>query len=301
MLSDRLVAFFDILGFSERLRTMDIADLHRLYAELIDDVADTVFNPQILGLQPQRKSNFDRANFLFDSIVLVSRDLTVDFGRPAVHDFLMSCASLMEKSFALQLPLRGAISFGDYLEDPERNMFLCREFADLVREEKAQEWSGCIVLAPALERVLPVLYLDPGGELHYEHRAQVLAQYNAPFKAAEGQRRQRYWCVNWVYFLSQSELGKGLAFLKPPKLNNTTEFVRYIQSLPAEDRPLPEAFRPAVKVLGQGTLGGVRIKFVDAEGNGVDPPTEAKLTIRLVAGSQTAQFQGPPIPDVDDP
>jgi hypothetical protein len=300
LLSHRLIGFFDILGFSDRLRTMDIAALHKLYARLIDDVANTVFNPQVLGLAiPLRKSNFDRANFLFDSIVLVSRDLTVDLGRPAIHDFLMSCSSLMEKSFVMQLPLRGAIGFGDYLEDNNRNIFLSREFADLVRVEKAQEWSGCIVLPSALKLVLPVLYLNPDAESHYQHRAQVLAPYDVPFKGSANQPLQEYWSINWVYFLNQSELEHGLTFLTAPKLDNTTKFVRYIEALPYVDRLLPETFRPAVRVLGQGTLGGVRIKFVDASGNGVDPPNEAMLSIKLVAGSQAVVFHGPPIPEAD--
>lgn len=64
ILSQRLIGFFDILGFSDRLRTMDITDLHHLYAELIDDVKNTVFSSEILGTpDKKRKANFDRANF----------------------------------------------------------------------------------------------------------------------------------------------------------------------------------------------------------------------------------------------
>src|SRR5688572_10707044 len=108
LLRGRLIGFFDILGFSQRLQDMELSTLHQLYAELIDDVRRTVFNPQILGAPEGRtKSNFERASFLFDSIVLVSRELLSDSGRPAIHDFLMSCSTLMEKSFAKQLPLRG--------------------------------------------------------------------------------------------------------------------------------------------------------------------------------------------------
>jgi hypothetical protein len=298
ILSQRLIGFFDILGFSDRLRTMEITDLHHLYAELIDDVRSTVFSPEILGTaDKQLKSNFDRANFLFDSIVLVSRDLASEQIGPAIHDFLMSCASLMEKSFVKQLPLRGAISFGDYLEDSGRNIFLSREFANLVRMEKAQEWSGCIVLLEAIEKILPIIFLQPDAPIHYEHRAMVLVPYDVPFKSINTRLSKTYWCINWVYFLNPDEKATGLAFLKSPKLENTLGFVQHVDSLPDEDRPLPEKFRPAVRLLGQGTRFGVRIKFIDANGNGADPPADARLQIVLNMGSTNVVFQGPPMPD----
>lgn len=301
MLAQRLIGFFDILGFSVRLRTMEMTDLHHLYADLIDDVQGTVFSPEILGRAgKQRKSNFDRANFLFDSIVLVSRALTPEDARQAVHDFLMSCASLMEKSFTRQLPLRGAVGFGDYLEDSERNIFLSREFANLVRVEKGQEWSGCIVLPEATEKILPVLFLNPDAPKHYEHRAMVLAPYEVPFKSTEKPHSGNYWCINWVYFLSPEERSAGLAFLKSPKLENTLKFVQHVESLPDEERPLPEKFLPAVRLLAQGTLSGVRIKFLDDRGNAVDPPAGVPLKIVLKAGSEQVTFQGPPITDREE-
>lgn len=306
LLRGRLIGFFDILGFSQRLQDMELFALHHLYAELIDDARSTVFNSKILGLsEGQTKANFDRASFLFDSIVLVSRELSSDFGRPAIHDFLMSCSTLLEKSFAKQLPLRGVIGFGDYLEDDQRNIFLSREFAEMVRTEKAQDWSGCVVLRSAEKQILPVVFLEPNASTHYEHQAQVLALYKVPFKthgnSESGERASASaWCVNWVYFLDQADLEQGLQFLKGSKRSHTERFIRYITQLPDEVRPLPKNFSPAVRLLAQGTLGGVRIKFLDEDGRGVDPPQDAALLIKLIAGSQTAVFQGPPIPDPEN-
>lgn len=298
ILSQRLIGFFDILGFSDRLRTMEITDLHHLYAKLIDDVKNTVFSSEILGTpDKQRKANFDRANFLFDSIVLVSRDLNSEPISPAAHDFLMSCSSLMEKSFAMQLPLRGAIGFGDYLEDSERNIFLSSEFANLVRAEKAQEWSGCIVLPEANLKLLPVVFLEPDAPTHYEHRAMPIAFYEVPFKSTESLQLRRYWCVNWVYFLNPSSCEAGLGFLKSPKFENTLKFVRYIEGLPDKEQPLPDTFLPAVRVLTQGTRCGARLKFIDASGNGVDPPAGRKFNVVFKAGSDHLIAQGPPLLD----
>jgi hypothetical protein len=298
LLPQRLIAFFDILGFSDRLGSMPLTDLHALYVQLIDDVRMTVFSSEVIGTpQKPSKSNFDRANFLFDSIILVSRDLSDEHAGGAIHDFLMSCSLLMEKSFAKQLPLRGAIGFGDYLEDTERNIFLSPEFANLARIEKDQEWSGCVVLPDAMEKILPVIFLQPDlATPHYEHRAMVLSLFDVPFKSSEHVQPGKHWCINWVYFLDPFDRATGLEFLKSPKRENTIRFVEYIEKLPDEDRRLPNQFRPAVRVLGQGTRAGVRIKFINESGKGVDPPASCRVNISLNLGAYSIVL---PVPLVD--
>jgi hypothetical protein len=297
LLPQRLIAFFDILGFSDRLRSMPLTDLHALYVQLIDDVQQTVFSSEVIGApQESRRLNFDRANFLFDSIVLVSRDLSDERAGAAIHDFLMSCASLMEKSFAKQLPLRGAVSLGDYLEDTERNIFLSPEFVNLARVEKDQDWSGCVVLATAMGKILPVIFLQPDRPTHYEHRAMVLSLFDVPFKSGGLMPPGKHWCINWVYFLDPFERATGLEFLTPPKRDNTLKFMTFIEGLPDEDRPLPDQFRPAVRVLGQGTRAGFRVKFVDESGKGVDPPASCQISVVLNLG---ADFVVAPVPFVD--
>lgn len=300
VLPRRLIAFFDILGFSDRLRNMSLTDLHALYSQLIDAVPQTVFSGEVLGTpRKSRKLNFDRANFLFDSIVLVSRDLSDERAAGAIHDFLMSCALLMQMSFAKQLPLRGAVSFGDYLEDTERKIFLSPEFANLARVEKDQEWSGCVVLPSAVSKFLPIVFLQPDLDTHYEHRAMVLSLFDVPFKSGGHLPPGKHWCINWVYFLNLFDRAAGIEFLKPPKRENTVRFLEFIGNLPDEDRPLPDQFRPAVPVLAQATRGGVTLKFVDDSGRAVDPPASCRVNISLTLGTHSLVFPGPPFQNTD--
>ncbi len=200
----------------------------------------------------------------------------------------------MQKGFATRLPLRGAIAFGDYLEDTGRNIFLSPEFSSLAHAERDQDWSGCVVLPQAANRIIPVVF--PGEQdaaAPDEHRAMVLSHFDVPSKSSKPSSLQ--WCLNWVYFLNPTDLAGGLQFLKSAKRENTLKFIDFIRRLPDEDRPLPEGFAPAVRILAQYTLGGVTLKFVDSSGNGVELPGSApRLKLRLEIGGKTIAFPGPP-------
>ncbi len=294
ILSNRLIAFFDILGFSDRLRSMDVQELHSLYAGLIDQVDKSVFNQEVLNHPSiKTKSNFAIAQFLFDSIVLVSKDISGDNYHSNVNDFILACSSLMEQSFERKLPLRGVIGLGDYLSDEERNIFLAREFADMIHLEKQQEWSGCIFTSQAIQYILPVFFLNPELDHHRQHRAMILTDYDVPFKEIS-EKEQKSWCLNWVYFLSPTEIIRGLDYLTGTKQKNTLAFVDYIQNLPDERRVLPESFLPVVNVLAQGSKGGVRIKFVNEHGEAAEPPKGVKINIELRVGEMGYRIQGPP-------
>ena len=292
--TNRLIAFFDILGFSERLRSMDLTTLHSLYSELIDQVSKSVFNQEVLN-QPgvATKSNFSKAQFLFDSIVLVSKDISGENYNSNVNDFIFACSSLMEQSFERALPLRGVIGLGDYLDDRERNIFLAREFADMVHLEKQQEWSGCIFTPSAIQHILPVFFLQPELKTHYQHKAMILTDYDVPFKALFASS-DKFWCLNWVYFLNPSGRRNGLDFLVGDKKANTSTFIDYILGLPDADRSVPETYLPVTHVLAQGTIGGVRIKFVNAEGEPAEPPKGVNVNMSLKVGDTEYRFQGPP-------
>ena len=74
LLSRRLVAFCDILGFTERLKTSPLRDLHATYSRLIDHANSKIFQ-QEAGVGSPHHRNFARADFLFDSVLLVSNPL----------------------------------------------------------------------------------------------------------------------------------------------------------------------------------------------------------------------------------
>ena len=133
-LDNRLVGFFDILGFSSALKTRSIGDIHKIYSDLIDEFRSKIFNPQTMaGSQEPVQVRFALARIIFDSIVLVSEPIVEN---KSIANFLIGAIRLMEASFVRRLPLRGAIGTGDVLVDEDRSIILSSAFPSLVKAEK---------------------------------------------------------------------------------------------------------------------------------------------------------------------
>lgn len=287
LLEDRLLAFFDVLGFSAKLVERGERGLHSTYANLIDEVRKTVFSStqHSAGGETAPRANFDRAYLFSDSIVLVSGPLT-DGGHPAIFHFIGSCSLLLEKSFEAGLPLRGCIGRGDFLDDPQRNIFLSSAFPRIVKTEGVQEWSGCALLPEAADVVLGSLFSsDPERLMQSPVRDQLLVHYCVPTKSGE----HAGWCLNWPFFVNRAAVAPVLEEMTEPKRRNTAAFVEYVLRLPTEqEQPLSEEFHPAVRLLVQVTTGGMRMKFSDADGAGVDPPagTSVELAFKRVQAKE---------------
>lgn len=241
----RLIAFFDVLGFSNRLEKEDPTVLHTDYARLIDEVDTAVFKwrPQVTsgdGSSEGLSDNFAKSRFLFDSLVLVSHDVR-DITN--VSKFILACTLLMEKGFEAEFPLRGAVGVGDFVDDIDRGVFMSPVFPSLVRAEKAQEWSGCHILPDAealvVEALLGSRYLSG---YHAAIARWPILPFSVPVKTAKVVRR---WCLNWPHLMSERQLAKGLKFLISPKRENTRTYLRYLYNLPDREQRLGPELSPA--------------------------------------------------------
>ncbi|HUS68838.1 MAG TPA: hypothetical protein VMZ28_30085 [Kofleriaceae bacterium] len=287
LLKQRLIGFFDILGFSNRLATMELDEARNLYARLIDDARLTVFSStSVIDRAAVRRPNFDRAQFLFDSILVVSHPVDGASAGAQTFNFTAALVDLMEKSFALQLPLRGCIGLGDYLEDSERSIFLSRVFPAIVAAEKSQEWSGCFLLADAAPIVVSALHGESTENLPPE-RERLLLEYPVPIKSGAPEVQ---WCLNWVHLIADEDRDAGLAFLCDPKRTHTANFVEHVLRLPSDNASLPTGFLPATQLRKQVAQWGFRLKYCDDSGRGVDPPQGAVLQLRF-------ERRNPPTPE----
>ena len=70
----RLIAFLDVLGFSQRLANARLEEIHTEYAALIDEARTKVFDSKDTAGKPQ--NNFAWARFVFDSLIVVSNDVS---------------------------------------------------------------------------------------------------------------------------------------------------------------------------------------------------------------------------------
>jgi hypothetical protein len=284
LLGRRLIAFLDILGFSRRLETMPASDLHSIYAALIDHATKFVFRQED-GAAGNVRRNFTKAQFLFDSIVLISNPVDDDTGPKNVFDFLSATALLFEKSLGREMPLRGCIGYDDILLDESRQVFLSPSFPAMVREEKTEEWSGVTLLPAAVDQVLAALYGDPESEIARNGTGHVI-RYGVPRKP-EG--HSEAWCLNWAYLCDAEDLRIGLGFLTGRQREETRRFAEHVRELVGPGPPVPEAHRPIHRVLLQAARVGCHIKFVDQAGNGVNPPPGSSFNLVI---SVRAEVEG---------
>ena len=180
ILENRLIAFLDILGFSELLKRKSLEFVHSKYSRFIDNAKTMVF----YATQGDNtgRTNFEYAEFLFDSIILVSNPISDVYN---VNNFIGGVNYLMETGFIDKLPLRGVITKGNFLLDNERNIFLSNDFSRAVKFEGKQEWTGCIVLEEAEETIISSVFGEKAIETlktEIQLRNNPVHYYPVPFK-----------------------------------------------------------------------------------------------------------------------
>src|ERR1700690_1120015 len=237
----RFIAFLDILGFSNALETRSLAELHETYGRLIDEARSRIFE-QDAG-SPEKQKNFDKAQFLFDSIVLVSGVLDEAEGPVNAANFINAVCLLFEEGLTSGLPLRGCIGLGDLLDDSRRGIFLSPIFPALVKSEKEQEWSGIAVLPAAADELM--LQLFGAKALPAALGSSPLLRYPIPVK---DRAAEQAWALNWVDFIDPPKVASGLEHVIQPKRTNTKAFVDHVASLPRLEGQLGPEMAPAKRV-----------------------------------------------------
>ncbi|KGJ90710.1 hypothetical protein [Colwellia psychrerythraea] len=265
ILNNRLIAFLDVLGFTAFLKKESLENVHMKYSEFIDEAKTRTFF-QAEGDNTGR-SNFEYAEFISDSIILVSNPIDDVFN---VNSFVAAVSFLFEMGFISNLPLRGAIGKGDFLIDIKRKIFISKEFANVVHFEGQQEWSGCVILDSAEDIVIESIF----GEIDKERLKtdqmgnNLVINYDVPLKE---KKSINLFVVNFLIFLTKEQIFSGIDYLINPKKENNKRFFEFLNTLPFEFQMLPQEFHPAVKTLMTKTRSGMRISFLDSNGNPCQP------------------------------
>jgi len=136
-LDNRLIGFLDILGFSQRLESSTLESIDEIYNGLIEDANSNFFDPPTReGSKDPILKDLSVSRFMFDSVVLVSEDITEN---RYVNNFIGGVIHLMESAYVRQLPIRGCVGVGDVLIDDSLDVILSPVFPKLVRLEKTQD------------------------------------------------------------------------------------------------------------------------------------------------------------------
>ena len=290
----RLVALFDILGFGQRLQTDSLTKVQRELRRLIRQIRSKSATESATNDKDGDDDNLEHVRFAFDSVVLVSLDTAE--GRN-VHKFIFACVALLELGFKHSFPLRGSITLSDVFVDEETGLLLGDQFPQLRDGEAMQEWTGCFVHPPAEE----MIYREITGSVPIEEKklnpdgCDPLIWSEVPLKPAFASRSPMHaWCVNWGYFLSASQIERGLAFMAPvlSKRQHTERFLARIHGLTSDAQLLEGPVPPGTYIKTLRSRYGMVVRFVDKAGNPVPMPAATlRYTVSGKADSKVIETQ----------
>jgi hypothetical protein len=273
---NRLVALFDILGFTSRLNTDDLASIRKELRLFIRTIRSEAFTNTARNNPAADIDNLEVARFVFDSVVLISHNINDSRN---VHNFVFACIRLLELGFVYRFPFRGSIALGDVFTDEETGLILGPQLATLRDAERMQDWSGCFLHPPAAvvacESIIGTKDFDrttrtPGA-------GQPLHLLEVPLKKEfEGLKPFRRWCLNWAYLLDQRTIKPSLEYLQADaqKHVNTKRYVDYVRSLPNNLTPPVDGagVPPGTMAKFLASRWGLRLLFVNQNGEGVKMP-----------------------------
>jgi hypothetical protein len=281
---NRLLAFFDILGFKEEhLYKKDLDTLYEEYKKFIDEANNYVFRSVNLIGGEEIISNFNKSIVFSDSIILISYD--IDDIRN-INQFLLACIVLMQVAIKHGFVLRGAIGHGEAIYNEEKNIFLSKEFAELYVKEGKQNWAGCGIFVDDVikEKIFNAVFGNRkinGYQIWNVTTNTLLKQkvYQSNIRASSPILEYRiptfdkdYWCLNYLFTMDKHEIEKLWESLESePKGKScmTKKFYDYIFSL-NESGEIFEKLVPAHTIKVMLTETSAIIKFEDKYGNGTD-------------------------------
>lgn len=269
---DRLLGFFDVLGFSSLLEHQTVEVVHQTLGAFIDQAKNKDFvSDEINALnEARRTSNFEATQFAFDTLVLVSSDPAQAH---ADANFLFACIQIMKTSMQTGLALRGAIGRGDVLIDAKHGILLSKEFPRLARLEKEQEWMGCCLTDEAMERLQEPLF---GKSFGFNPHFPVVP-WKVPMKSLKcGQPK---YAINWMATTPDSDWALSIERLIPEKKIPTQEFAEAILHSPGFRQRIEPPVFPVHEFRYMASRLKVNFLFLNEKGEPVDPIEPLQISI----------------------
>lgn len=297
---NRLLAFFDILGFKNLLKTNDLDELYSKYKQFIENANTKIFGNvnTIEGSQEATVSNFNKSIIFSDSILLISYDID---NIENINKFILGCIQLMQEAIRSGFILRGAVGFGNAIYDEERNIFLSKEFAELYVKEGKQNWSGCgIFVEESIKQKIYTSIFGNGQLMGYKILNE-LTQTMLAEKFFESNQRasspileyripnldEEYFCLNYLYTLDSNDVEKLFRLIAGEakgKDKTTKDFFDYIFTLDDTGNVFQD-LEPIDKIKIMMTTTRASVKFENEFGNGTDFKGQ-NISIGFIKGLQ---------------
>lgn len=139
-----MLAIFDVLGFSARMKDQKIDAMFSLYQAMID---------RVIAKEPMRCLGARDVGDGKKCPVLFSADIRYAYFSDTIllwmplekllaGPFVQRCADLVCEALMLQVPLRGAIALGEVVIHKATGMYLGEPIIEAHDLEEAQEWIG---------------------------------------------------------------------------------------------------------------------------------------------------------------
>lgn len=178
--TERVVAYFDMLGFTELImRQPHIDAVARLSSlnEIIEDVLEQ--EEEVYALQKKKHGDFCfyqpiKSVRFSDSVVFVTESATV----AQVTGMSALCSDFFGRCIGEGIPIKGAIARGEFRADFEENTFCGRPLVDAYQLSEEIEFMG-VVYHHSFERKI-----EPTQQLPYLLNNQICMHRKVPLKQA---------------------------------------------------------------------------------------------------------------------
>ncbi len=280
---NRLLAFFDILGFKEHLRKKDLDTLYCEYGDFIDKANQNIFGDVKTIYGEPTVSNFNKSIIFSDSILLISYEID---SIQNINKFLLGCITLMQEAINHGFILRGAIGHGEAIYDEEKSIFLSKEFPELHIQEGKQNWAGCGIFVndEIKEKIVNAVFGNRkiNGYQIWNVATNTLLEekvYQSHIRASSPILEYKiptldknYWCLNYLFTMDKDKIEKlweNLESEPKGKQCTTQRFYDYTFSLD-DSGEVFENLEPIYKIKVMMTETSAKIKFENKDGNGTD-------------------------------
>lgn len=163
----RFVAYFDVLGYGKRVENIFIDEEYKIQNKVLEDLEVITKNSSINVI------NFSDTFILYPHEPGVSDTLFEGIIKSSL--LLMLLLSIRKSPY---LPVRGAIAFGDFLFDKEKNIIIGDALREACSLEKQQEWMGCCLSDSCYEAAKK----GADKSFNWFKDNKVLVNYSVPFK-----------------------------------------------------------------------------------------------------------------------
>ena len=235
-----ILGFFDVLGFSERVKTEGLEQTAALYERLIKSTLEKekercLGSVAVNGNRYLALFNLDVKHAYFSDTIFLWVPLQPMFAGA----FVNHCATFVCEALALNVPVRGAVAIGDAIMHRPSRTYIGMPIVEAAGCEKVQDWVGVVFAESATWRPF-LAELNPTSIIEYDVPVKPDAKADLPPLALDWPRRWKE-----LFSTSAEEKLEELSSKKAhSKLANTIQFVNHC------DANLDWHTRPAVEQEG---------------------------------------------------